>query len=103
METNGQNMAKKVLENLSIALATDFGKGFSLSNIRNFRLFYLTFPELSSIRQTLSAELSWSHYQLILKVNQKAAQQYYLKEAAENNWSVRTLDRNISTLYYQRL
>jgi predicted nuclease of restriction endonuclease-like (RecB) superfamily len=105
-EQNGESRAeygKKVLENLSKALASDFGKGFSLRNIRNFRLFYLTFPDLPVIRQTLSAELSWSHYQLIIGVNNKDAQQYYLKEAASQNWSVRTLDRNIATLYYQRL
>ncbi len=105
-EQNGKERAeygKKVLENLSTALTSDFGKGFSLRNIRNFRLFYLTFPELPSIRQTLSAELSWSHYQLLMGVNQQDAQQYYLKEAAQNMWSVRTLDRNIATLYYQRL
>lgn len=105
-EQNGSSRAeygKKVLENLSNALTVDFGKGFSLRNIRNFRLFFLTFPELPSIRQTLSAELSWSHYQLIMSVSNKEAQLYYVKEASEQNWSVRTLDRNISTRYYQRL
>lgn len=105
-EQNGESRAeygKKVLENLSIILTADFGKGFSLRNIRNFRLFYLTFPELPTIRQTVSAELSWSHYQLIMSVSNKEAQKYYLKEAAENMWSVRTLERNISTLFYHRL
>lgn len=105
-EQNGESRAeygKKVLENLSSALTIDFGKGFSLRNIRNFRLFFLTFPELASIRQTLSTELSWSHYQLIMRVSTKEAQLYYLKESASHNWAVRTLDRNISTLYYQRL
>lgn len=53
--------------------------------------------------QTLSAKLNWSHFQLIMKVSNPEAQQYYLTEAAEQGWSVRTLDRNISTLYYQRL
>lgn len=105
-EQNGESRAeygKKVLENLSKSLTADFGKGFSLRNLRNFRLFYLTFPNLDSIRQTLSAELSWSHYLLIMGVKQNEAQQYYLKEAAQNNWSVRTLERNINTLYYHRL
>jgi predicted nuclease of restriction endonuclease-like (RecB) superfamily len=105
-EQNGESRAeygKKVLENVSVALTADFGKGFSLRNIRNFRLFYLKFPDLPAIRQTLSAELSWSHYQLLMTVSDKSAQKYYLKESAAGNWSVRTLDRNISTLYYQRL
>lgn len=51
----------------------------------------------------MSAKLSWSHFQLIMRVSDSNAQQYYLKEAAEQNWSVRTLERNINTLYYQRL
>lgn len=117
-EQNGEKRAeygKKVLENLSIELSTDFGKGFSLRNIRNFRLFYLTFPDLFPIRQMPSAEsgtdiwrtafakLSWSHYQRVLKISDEKARIYYLQEAAQNNWTIKTLDRNISTLYYQRL
>jgi predicted nuclease of restriction endonuclease-like (RecB) superfamily len=117
-EQNGEKRAeygKKVLENLSIELSTDFGKGFSLRNIRNFRLFYLTFPDLFPIRQmpssesgtdiwrTAFAKLSWSHYQRVLKISDEKARIYYLQEAAQNNWTIKTLDRNISTLYYQRL
>jgi hypothetical protein len=110
-EQNGEKRAeygKKVLENLSIELSTDFGKGFSLRNIRNFRLFYLTFPDLFPIRQMPSAEsgtdiwrtafakLSWSHYQRVLKISDEKARIYYLQEAAQNNWTIKTLDRNIS-------
>ena len=117
-EQNGEKRAeygKKVLENLSIELSTDFGKGFSLRNIRNFRLFYLTFPDLFPIRQMPSAEsgtdiwrtsfakLSWSHFQRVLTVPDEKARLYYLQEAAQDNWTIKTLDRNISTLYYQRL
>jgi len=117
-EQNGEKRAeygKKVLENLSIELSADFGKGFSLRNIRNFRLFYLTFPDLFPIRQMPSAEsgtdiwrtafakLSWSHYQRVLKISDEKARLYYLQEAAQDNWTIKTLDRNISTLYYQRL
>jgi predicted nuclease of restriction endonuclease-like (RecB) superfamily len=117
-EQNGEKRAeygKKVLENLSIELSADFGKGFSLRNIRNFRLFYLTFPDLFPIRQMPSAEsgtdiwrtafakLSWSHYQRVLKISDEKARIYYLQESAQNNWTIKTLDRNISTLYYQRL
>jgi len=78
------------------------GKGFSERNLRDFRQFYLTFQE-TEIWHTLCAKLSWSHIRLIMRVENKEAQKYYLKEAAENHWSVRTLDRNISTLYYHRL
>lgn len=116
-EQKGEKRAeygKEVLKSLAKELTSEFGKGFSLSNIRNFRQFYLTFPHLLLIRQTPSgeltefnshipAELSWSHYQLIMRVSDKNAQDYYLKEASINNWSVRTLHRNINTLYYQRL
>lgn len=104
-EQNGNQRAdygKEVIKNLSIELTREFGRGFSGRNLRNFRQFYNSFPELE-IWQTLSAKLSWSHYQLIMNVSNKNAQQYYLKEASENMLSVRTLDRNISTLYYQRL
>ncbi len=58
---------------------------------------------MAEIQQTVSAKLSWSHFQLIMRVSDKAARAYYLKESAVNNWAVRTLERNINTLYYQRL
>jgi len=104
-EQNGKERASygsEIIKNLSKELTNEFGKGFSERNLRNFRLFYITFPE-NSIWQTVSAKLSWSHFQLVLKISNEEARNYYLKEAAENMWSVRTLDRNISTLYFQRL
>lgn len=93
----------EIIKTLSIELSTVFGRGFSETNIRNFRLFYLTFPAIYQIQQTLSAKLTWSHFQLLMRVNDKNARNYYLKEAAEQNWGVRQLERNINTLYYQRL
>jgi predicted nuclease of restriction endonuclease-like (RecB) superfamily len=104
-EQNGKERAeygKAILKELSIALTEEFGKGFSERNVNYFRKFYLTFNDFS-ILQTLSAKLTWSHFQLVMSVSNKDAQQYYLNEAAIEGWSVRTLDRNISTLYYQRL
>jgi predicted nuclease of restriction endonuclease-like (RecB) superfamily len=104
-EQNGKeraNYGEAVLKELSKHLTAEFGKGFSERNLRNFRQFYVLFPE-DTIWQTLSAKLSWSHFQLVLKISNEEARKYYLKEAAENTWSVRTLDRNIATLYYQRL
>lgn len=93
---------KQIIETISKELTKEFGKGFSARNIRNFRQFYITFPELE-IRNTLFSKLSWSHFQRVLKVSNENARMYYLQEAAKNTWSVRTLDRNISTLYYDRL
>lgn len=104
-EQNGADRAeygKQIIETISKELTKEFGKGFSARNIRNFRQFYITFPELE-IRKTLFSKLSWSHFQRVLKVSNKNARMYYLQEAAKNTWSVRTLDRNISTLYYDRL
>ena len=93
---------EEILKTLSKELTKEFGSGFSERNLRDFRQFYLTFQE-TKIWHTLCAKLSWSHIRLIMRVENKDAQRYYLKEAAENHWSVRTLDRNISTLYYNRL
>ena len=104
-EQNGGARAaygKEILKKLSSELTAEFGKGFSERNIRNFRQFYLVFPEAGKWK-TLSAKLNWSHFQLVLKVSDEKAREFYLMEASENMWSVRTMDRNISTLYYQRL
>ncbi len=104
-EQHGQERAAygtQLLKILSVELCNSFGKGFSERNLRNFRQFYLTFPS-DKIWQMLSAELSWSHYQLLMKVTNLDARNYYLREAAQNAWTVRTLDRNIATQYYERL
>jgi predicted nuclease of restriction endonuclease-like (RecB) superfamily len=104
-EQNGQERAaygKEIIKSVSTELTLEFGKGFSERNIRNFRRFYLTFSD-HSIWQTLSAKLSWSHLQIITSVSDPEARNYYLNEAAQNMWSVRTLERNIATLYYNRI
>lgn len=104
-EQNGQSRAeygKEIIKNLSVELTAEFGKGFTERNLRNFRQFYLEFQQLEIWKSVIS-KLSWTHFQRVLKVTNSQARQYYLTEAAENGWSVRTLDRNISTLYYDRL
>jgi len=104
-EQHGEKRAaygEEILKTLSAALTEEFGKGFSARNLRDFRQLYLTFQD-NEIWRTLCAKLTWSHVRLIMRVDNKDAQNYYLKETADNQWSVRTLDRNISTLYYQRL
>lgn len=104
-EQNGARRAdygEAILKNLSVALTAEFGKGFSYANLRNFRQFYLTYPD-PEICYTLCSKLTWSHNRLIMRVENKQAQQFYLKECALQNWSVRVLERNINTLYYQRI
>ena len=93
---------KQLLVSLSKALTEEFGHGFSAANLRSFRQFYLTFPD-SEICYTLCSKLSWSHCRLIMRVENPKAREYYLKEASEQGWSVRVLERNIHTLYYERL
>jgi len=92
----------QLIKSLSKSLTDDFGRGFSGANLRSFRQFYLTFPD-AEICYTLCSKLSWSHCRLIMRVDNPKAREYYLKEAAEQNWSVRVLERNIHTLYYERL
>lgn len=104
-EQNGKERAtygEAILKELSIALTAEFGKGFSYANLYNMRQFHLTYPNYE-IFYTLCRNLSWSHNRLIMRVQNKDAQQYYLQEAAEQQWSVRTLERNIHTLTYQRI
>ncbi|WP_203218786.1 DUF1016 N-terminal domain-containing protein [Vibrio sp. S11_S32] len=104
-EQNGNEKARYgsyLVKTLSQKLTRDFGSGFSQRNIKYFRQFYLAFPELQ-IGHTVSAQLSWSHYKQLLRVQDPQARTYYAKEAYQQNWSTRTLDRHISTQYYQRL
>ena len=135
-EQNGASRAeygKHVIEVASVALTEEFGKGFSYTNIANYKRFYLTFNDLqilqtvseefnNPIQQTLPAKssapykedkaasaqselrlLPWSHYERLIRVEDKKAREWYAKEAFEQGWSYRTLNRNINTLYYERL
>ena len=90
---------KAVLKELSKKLTAEYGKGYDESNLRYMRLFYQTFP----ICDTLRHELTWSHYKMLLRVKDKTARIWYMNEAAEQTWSTRQLDRQISVLYYERL
>lgn len=89
----------ELIKAISIKLTAQFGKGFSARNLRNMRQFCICFP----IWQTLSAKLSWSHYQEIMRVSNPKAREYYAEEAAKGGWSVRQLERQIATQYYERL
>jgi predicted nuclease of restriction endonuclease-like (RecB) superfamily len=101
-EQGGQKHAaygKHVLLELSKRLTTEFGAGFSVQGLRNYRQFYLQFP----IRSTVWSELSWSHFKTLLRVENQTARAWYANESAQQGWSVRALDRQIGTLFYERL
>lgn len=90
----------KLIENLSRYLTDTFGKGFSEANLKNMRQFYLTYPEFDT---QCVANLSWTNIRTIIRIDNKRERDYYLKEAAEQNWTSRQLERNIKSGYYHRL
>ena len=98
-ENDRAEYGKKLLEYLSEHLTKEFGKGFTVANLKNMRQFYRTFP----IRQTLSSELSWSHYNLLMRIEDNKAREFYANESVKGNWSVRQLKRQIGAFYYERL
>ena len=88
-----------LIADLSKQLTADFGKGFDERNLRSIRQFYLTFP----IRNALRTELSWTHYRMIMKVENPNAREYYLEESARSLWSTRQLERQINSFCYERV
>ena len=93
---------ERLLENLSNALSASLGKGFSYANLRNFRQFYLTYPD-QAICYTLCSKLSWSHNRLIMREEDPKARAYYLAESSAQHWTVRQLERNLQSRSFQRL
>ena len=101
-EQNGNARAgygKSVLQELSSRLTKDFGKGFSVRTLQQMKKFYVTFPNTNALR----SQLTWTHYRLLLSVENEQARQWYMDEAIASAWSSRQLERQISTLYYERL
>jgi predicted nuclease of restriction endonuclease-like (RecB) superfamily len=101
-EQKGQGRAeygKELIKKLSTKLRTEYGKGFTESNIKYMRQFYNTFKKSHALR----GELSWTHYRLLLKVEEEQARKFYMTEAIECNWSTRTLERQINSLYFERM
>lgn len=90
---------KQLLQELSKQLTRDFGKGFTASNLRNMRQFYLTFPN----RYALRSNLSWTHYRMLMRVENEQARNFYLEECEKSNWSARQLERQINSFFYERL
>jgi predicted nuclease of restriction endonuclease-like (RecB) superfamily len=104
-EQQGEGRAKygqHLIQNLSAQLTVEFGKGFSVANLKNFRQFYLVFPE-NEKGYAVRSELSWTHYRALIRVDNPKARLWYMEEAIEQNWSARALERQINVLYYERL
>ena len=102
IEQGGEDRAEYgsgLLEELSRQMTLDFGKGFTIANLKNMRQFYLTFPN----RYALRSELSWTHYRLLMRVENERARQFYLEEAVKSQWSTRQLERQINSFFYERL
>lgn len=98
-ENDRAGYGKGLLRFLAENLTAEFGKGFDESNLRKMRQFYCIFP----IRDTLCPELSWSHYRLLMRIPDEKARAFYAEECAKSAWSVRQLERQIHTMYYQRM
>lgn len=90
---------EQTLRQLSKELTTEFGRGFSISNLQFMRRFYQEYE----IQQTASVKLSWSHYCELLSISDKDKRGFYEKEAINANWSVREMKRQINTSLYERL
>lgn len=102
-ESCGENeraaYGRKILNDISDRLTVEFGKGFTVRNLRAMRQFYLAFP----IWHTVCAELSWSHYRLLMRVANEKERMFYTQEAVKAGWSVRQLEWQINTMFYQRI
>lgn len=101
-EQKGKNRAgygKKLLENLAKKLTSDFGQGFDESNLRNIRQFYLIYPKCDALRH----ELSWTHYRILMRVDNPGARSFYEIECVKNNWSSRELERQKGSMLFERL
>lgn len=90
---------EELLKDLSKDLTRGFGKGFTVTNLRYMRQFYLVFQKHHALRD----ELSWTHYRLLMKIENAEIRKFYLDECIEQNWSTRQLDRQINSFYYQRI
>ncbi|MGL4875273.1 MAG: PDDEXK nuclease domain-containing protein [Clostridium sp.] len=90
---------KEIITNLSKQLTIEYGKGFDKSNLTRMRKFYITFQNVDALRQ----ELSWTHYRLLLKMEDKKKINFYMDECIKSNWSTRQLERQINSFYYERL
>ncbi|MBC3889218.1 DUF1016 family protein [Acetobacterium paludosum] len=98
-ENDRADYGKKLIKYLSVKLTKEFGSGFDERNLRYMRQFYTTFPNWNALR----SELSWTHYRVIMRVSNEQARGFYLEECFKAGWSTRQLERQINTLYYERI
>ena len=101
-EQDGQFRAeygKYTLSDLSLKLSNEFGKGFTVRSLQQMKKFYTLFPNTNALR----TQLTWTHYRSLLRVENKEAREWYIEESVKEHWSSRQLDRQISTMYYERL
>jgi predicted nuclease of restriction endonuclease-like (RecB) superfamily len=101
-EQQGENRAEygiSLIKELSGKLSGVYGKGFNETNLKYMRQFYQAFKNSHALR----GELTWTHYRLLLKVEKEPAREYYIRETIEGNWSTRTLERQINSMYYERI
>ena len=98
----GSNKAEygtALIKNLSKKMTKEFGKGFTVANLKNMRQFYLIFQKSYALR----SELTWTHYRLLMRVENENARNFYIEECIKSNRSTRQLERQITTLFYERL
>jgi predicted nuclease of restriction endonuclease-like (RecB) superfamily len=88
-----------LIKNLSEKLTVDFGHGFNKRNLFSMKRFYQVFPIVNALR----AELSWTHYRILLRVDEENARNFYLNECIESRWSTRELERQINSMLFERL
>ena len=101
-EQNGNEKAKygnKLISELSKQMTKDFGKGYDGRNLRHMRRFYICFPIWATVR----LELSWTHYRMIIAIDEQPVREYYINESIKSNWSSRQLERQIVTCAYSRV
>lgn len=91
-----------LIKDLSRKLSDEFGTGFSIANLKNCRKFYLTFPQ-DSYGFSMVDKVPWSHLRDIMRISDEAERNFYMNEVANENWSVKTLERNIKSGYYKRM
>lgn len=102
-QTREELYGKSVIENLAQQLTTEYGSGFDFSSLYKYVRFYQCFPNILDAESPKSFMLTWTHYRTLLQVDDSVARDWYANEAAKEVWSVKTLQRNISSQYYYRI
>ena len=102
-QTREELYGKSVIENLAQQLTSEYGSGFDFSSLYRYVRFYQCFPNILDAESPKSFLLTWTHYRTLLQVDDSVARDWYANEAAKEVWSVKTLQRNISSQYYYRI